>query len=78
MTNRNIDDMGDDEQASEIREYETYITDPPEDLVIAETDEEGSIGISEWAREEMSLRDRPPEDDERSAEEAAMKITKGE
>jgi hypothetical protein len=78
MNDRRVDDMGDDEQASEIREYETYIADPPEDLVITEADEEGSIGISEWAREEASPRERLREDDERPAEESAMKITKGE
>jgi hypothetical protein len=76
MTDRRVDDdMGDDEQASEITEYATYISDPPEDLVITETDETGSIGISEWAREEASSRRRPPEDDERPAEESAMRIT---
>jgi hypothetical protein len=77
MTDRRVDDdMGDDEQASEINEYQTYIADPPEDLVISETDEQGSIGISEWTREEAPSRGRPVEDDERPAEESAMKITK--
>jgi hypothetical protein len=75
MTDRRVDDdMGDDEQASEISEYESYISDPPDDLVIAESDEQGSIGISEWAREEASPRERPAEDDERPAEESAMNI----
>ncbi|MCW2884475.1 MAG: hypothetical protein QOE54_5765 [Streptosporangiaceae bacterium] len=75
MTDRRVDeDMGDDEQASEISQYETYIADPPDDLVITETDEQGSIGISEWAREEASSRERPAEDDERPAEESAMKV----
>jgi hypothetical protein len=76
MTDRKLnDDMGDDVQASEISGYETYIANPPDDLVIAEDDQKGSIGISEWAREEASPRDRPAEDDERSAEESAMRIT---
>jgi hypothetical protein len=76
MTDRRVDeDMGDDEQASMISQYESYIEDPPEDFVIEEDDDQGTIGISEWAREEASARDRPVVDDDRSAEESAMKIT---
>jgi hypothetical protein len=75
MTDRRLDDdMGDDEQASEISEYEMYIGDPPEDLVITDDDEKGSIGISEWAREEAPARRRRVDDDERPAEESAMRI----
>jgi hypothetical protein len=32
------DDMGDDEQESEVAGYEQYIEDPPDDLVITEDD----------------------------------------
>ena len=33
------DDMGDDEQEFEVSEYEQYIEDPPDDLVISEDDD---------------------------------------
>jgi hypothetical protein len=33
------DDMGDDEQESEVAGYEQYIQDPPDDLVITEDDD---------------------------------------
>ncbi|WP_245721521.1 hypothetical protein [Nocardia crassostreae] len=72
-------DLGDDDQADEIREYERYIADPPEDLVIRnrENDDTGRLGIEaeldqEWTRRRR--RDEYKSEDDRPAEVAAMEI----
>lgn len=59
-------DLGDDEQASEIDEYDTYIDDPPDrDLDIEEYEEGGETGISDWVAQEARPSDqRTPEDEE--------------
>ncbi|WP_227979876.1 hypothetical protein [Nocardia spumae] len=66
-------DLGDDEQADEVREYQRYIDDPPQNLVFKyhENDDDGRLGIKseldqEWTRrrhreEERSEDDRPAE-----------------
>ena len=64
------DDMGDDEQEFEVSEYEQYIEDPPEDLVISEDDDErrrssprtGRPGIPADATEPEVPDDVPAED----------------
>lgn len=71
-------DLGDDEQADEVREYERYITDPPDELVIRyHENDNGRLGIGreldqEWSRrrhlEELRAEDRRP------AETAAIEI----
>ncbi|RJO76335.1 hypothetical protein D5S18_08280 [Nocardia panacis] len=68
-------DMGDDEQADEIREYERYIEDPPHDLDIAdrEDQDEGRLGIEEELEQEWTERDGEVEDN-RPAEVAAVEI----
>ncbi|MEO5875003.1 MAG: hypothetical protein ABIS86_22890 [Streptosporangiaceae bacterium] len=74
MKDRGPDDMGDDEQETETGEYERYIGNPPNDLVIEE--QEGhEVGISEWTAEET--RRGEPEEDEpgQSPENAALHIT---
>ena len=74
-SDRRDEDMGDDPQESEIAEYELYEQDPPNDLIIGEAPDGGSIGISEWTAEESSVRSRARErrdDDDRSAEQAAV------
>ncbi|MDR7169638.1 hypothetical protein C8258_29210 [Nocardia sp. MDA0666] len=72
-------DLGDDEQADEIREYQRYIDDPPADLEIRyhENDDDGRLGIrseldQEWTRRRhrQELRD----EDERPAEVAAIEV----
>ncbi|ATL70562.1 hypothetical protein [Nocardia terpenica] len=72
-------DLGDDEQADEVREYERYITDPPSDLVIRyhENDDTGRLGIAreldqEWTRRRR--REQQRAEDERPAEIAAMEV----
>ncbi|MCW2941884.1 MAG: hypothetical protein JWN00_4869 [Actinomycetia bacterium] len=75
MKDRASDEMWDDEQAGEVSLYEKYIEDPPDDLVIAEDEEQGSIGITEWTAQEASSRkDRLPEVSE-PAEQAAIHLT---
>lgn len=73
-------DMGDDEQADEIREYERTIEDPPDDLRIRyhENDDDGRLGIDEELRREWTPRAQREEDaaqDDRPAEAAAIEIT---
>ncbi|GAB2689844.1 hypothetical protein [Nocardia thraciensis] len=72
-------DMGEDEQADEVREYERYITDPPDDLVIRyhENEDTGRLGIAseldqEWTRRRH--RDEERTEDERPAEVAAIEV----
>ncbi|WP_245663138.1 hypothetical protein [Nocardia inohanensis] len=72
-------DLGDDDQADEVREYERYISDPPEDLVIRnrESDDDGRLGIDEELDQEWTRRRRREEhrsEDDRPAEVAAMEI----
>jgi len=49
MTGHGPDDMGDDEQETELAEYELYIEDPPDDLVIAEDDDDDAEAATDWA-----------------------------
>ncbi|WP_280261834.1 hypothetical protein [Nocardia wallacei] len=72
-------DMGEDDQADEVREYERYITDPPDDLVIRyhENEDTGRLGIAreldqEWTRRRR--RDEERAEDERPAEVAAIEV----
>ncbi len=72
-------DMGDDDQADEVREYERYIADPPDELVIRnrENEDNGRLGIEaeldqEWTRRRR--RDENKAEDDRPAELAAMEI----
>lgn len=72
-------DLGEDEQADEIREYRRYIDDPPQDLIITsrENDDAGRLGIGseleqEWTR--RRYRDAALAEDPRPAEIAAMEV----
>ncbi|QIS15712.1 MULTISPECIES: hypothetical protein [Nocardia] len=72
-------DMGDDEQADEIREYERYVEDPPADLEIGyrENEDDGRLGIGDELAQEWTARNQRAEDaanDDRPAEEAAIEI----
>ncbi|MGN2635950.1 hypothetical protein ACWEKT_33905 [Nocardia takedensis] len=72
-------DMGDDEQADEVREYERTIEDPPDDLRIRyrENDDDGRLGIEDALRQEYRPGDgraEAAEADERPAEAAAVEI----
>ncbi|WP_280397730.1 hypothetical protein, partial [Nocardia carnea] len=72
-------DLGDDDQADEVREYERYITDPPDSLIIRyhENDDTGRLGIARELDQEWSRRRRREElraEDTRPAETAAMEV----
>ncbi|MFC9432568.1 hypothetical protein [Nocardia sp. NPDC057030] len=72
-------DMGDDDQADEIRAYQRNIEDPPDDLRIRyhENDDDGRLGIADELAQESTPRERrhaEDEDDDRPAEVAAVEI----
>ncbi|MET7771557.1 hypothetical protein [Nocardia sp. NPDC005366] len=72
--------MGDDDQADEIREYERNIEDPPDDLRIRyrENEDDGRLGIGDELEQESARGDRAEEEarDDRPAEAAAIEIVK--
>ncbi|RMI34869.1 hypothetical protein [Nocardia stercoris] len=75
-------DLGDDEQADEVRAYERYILDPPADLVIRdyESEDNGPLMIDRELDQEWTRRRGRTElahEDDRPAEVAAMEITEG-
>jgi hypothetical protein len=72
-------DMGDDDQEDEIRAYRRNVEDPPADLRARyyENEDDGRLGIGdeleqEWTSEQHAAE--LAEEDERSAETAAMEI----
>ncbi|WP_054816198.1 hypothetical protein [Nocardia arizonensis] len=72
-------DMGDDDQADEIREYERAVENPPRDLRIPyrENEDDGRLGIDDELRQEWTPAAQRAEDakeDDRPAEVAAMEI----
>ncbi|MEV0059240.1 hypothetical protein [Nocardia sp. NPDC050718] len=72
-------DMGDDDQADDIVEYERYVEDPPQDYVIRnhEADADGFLGINEEVDEEWSEAGAAREaiaEDERPAEVSAVRV----
>ncbi|MFJ2834469.1 MULTISPECIES: hypothetical protein [Nocardia] len=72
-------DMGDDDQADDIVEYERYVEDPPQDYVIRnhEADADGFLGITEETDEEWSESGAEREavaEDERPAEVSAVRV----
>ncbi|WP_446225685.1 hypothetical protein ACTWPB_11790 [Nocardia sp. IBHARD005] len=72
-------DMGDDGQADDIVEYERYVEDPPADFVISnhEADADGFLGVTEEVSEENTergARHEATEQDERPAEEVAVRV----
>ncbi|MEU2252878.1 hypothetical protein [Nocardia xishanensis] len=72
-------DMGDDDQEDEIRAYERYIENPPENLTIRdrESEDDGRLGIGEDLDQRWTRRRQRAEDAAEStlpAEEAAMGI----
>ena len=66
------DDMGDDEQEFEVSEYEQYIEDPPDDLVISEDDDSDAEGAEDWAARHPSAATKPEVPDDVAAEDAAI------
>lgn len=76
-------DMGDDEQADEIREYQRYVEDPPDDLEIRyrENEDDGRLGIGDELAQEWTPRGQRAEnteEDDRPAEVAAVEIVDDE
>ncbi|WP_280472848.1 hypothetical protein [Nocardia asiatica] len=72
-------EMGDDDQEDEIREYQRNIEDPPDDLRIRyhQDEDDGRLGIGDELDQEWTPRDgrdADVEDDDRSAEVAAIEI----
>jgi hypothetical protein len=72
-------DMGDDDQADDIRAYARAIEDPPNDLRIRnhENDDDGRLGIADALQQESTAREQAAEDtedDERPAEVTALDI----
>ncbi len=70
-------DLGDDEQADEVREYQRYIADPPNNLIIDYHEDGGRQGIARdldqsWTRRRH--RDEERAEDDRPAELAAMEV----
>jgi hypothetical protein len=66
------DDMGDDAQETEVSEYEQYIEDPPEDLVIAEDDDNDAEQATDWAARHPRSAASAQEPDNKPAEESAL------
>jgi hypothetical protein len=70
-------DLGDDEQADEVREYERYIADPPGNLIIGYHQDDGRQGITADLEQSGTKRRRREErraEDDRPAELAAMEV----
>jgi hypothetical protein len=70
-------DLGDDEQADEVREYERYIADPPGNLIIGYHQDDGRQGITADLEQSWTKRRRREErraEDDRPAELAAMEV----
>jgi hypothetical protein len=66
------DDMGDDEQESEVSEWEQYIEDPPEgELPVAEDNDDDAEQAVDWA-ERHPRQVAQPEEDDTPAEESAI------
>ena len=72
------DDMGDDEQEFAVSEYEQYIEDPPDDLVISEDDDSDAEQSEDWAARHPSAATKPEVPDDQSAEDAAIHETRDE
>lgn len=67
------DDLGDDEQETEIAEYDEYVEDPPDaGLVIAEDNDDDAEAAQDWAAAHPRAATAKPERDDESAEQAAM------
>jgi hypothetical protein len=72
------DDMGDDEQEFEVSEYEQYIEDPPDDLVISEDDDSDAEEAEDRAARHPRDATRPEVPADQAAEDAAIHETRGE
>jgi hypothetical protein len=67
--------MGDDEQESEIQEYQSYLDEPPDDLVIHEDDDSDAEEAVDWAARHPRAAGSVREPSDESAEESAIRET---
>jgi len=70
------DDLGDDEQETQVAEYEQFIEDPPEDYVISEDDDNDAEAAEDWAAAHPKQSAAEPVPDDVPAEDAAIHETK--
>lgn len=66
------DDLGDDEQETEVAEYEQYIEDPPEDYVIEEDDDNDAAAAEDWSATHPGQAAAEPVPDDVAAEDSAI------
>jgi hypothetical protein len=67
--------MGDDEQESEVAEWEQYIEDPPDNLVIAEDNDDDAEQAMDWADRHPRQVAEPDEDDTPAEQSAIHEIS---
>ncbi|HEX4788657.1 MAG TPA: hypothetical protein VH372_09370 [Actinospica sp.] len=70
--------MGDDEQESDVAEYEEYIEDPPGDLVISEDDDNDAAEATDWSARHPRAATREEEPGDESAEQASIREVPGQ
>jgi hypothetical protein len=70
------DDMGDDEQESEIQEYQRYLDDPLDDLTTTESDDNDVEEAAEWAARHPRAAGTVNEPGDESAGESAVPETR--
>jgi hypothetical protein len=71
--NNGPDDLGDDEQETEIAEYAQFIEDPPDgEYVIAEDDDDDAEADADWAAAHPRAAAAEPDPGDMSAEQAAV------
>ncbi len=76
-TGHGPDDMGDDEQETDVAAYEQYIEDPPDDMVIAEDDDADAEQATDWAaRHPAAADDDDTGTSDTPAEESAIHETR--
>ena len=72
------DDMGDDEQESDVAAYAQYIEDPPDDLVIEEDNDDDAEQALDWAARHPSAAADAERPDDKPAEESAVRERPGQ
>jgi hypothetical protein len=77
-TGHGPDNLGDEEQDTEVSEYEYYLEDPPDDLIIAEDGDDDAEEAADWAARHPRAATAPDVPDDVSAEESAMHETRGD
>jgi hypothetical protein len=68
--------MGDDEQETDIEEYQRYLDDPLDDLTIVEDDDNDAEEAADWAARHPRAAGAASEPDDQSAEESAVHETR--